>query len=83
MEKISYPETQRCYWVNEHIRSLTAGQHLSHQPFMQPLFVDATVDVPRYVDGLNGVRVDTMQSFIETIAADIQAGVDSTGKKGC
>jgi porphobilinogen synthase len=48
---------------------------LSHEAFIQPLFVDASVDQPRYVDGLNEVRVDTMQSVVETIAADLEAGV--------
>ena len=48
---------------------------MSHEAFIQPLFVDASVDQPRYVDGLNEVRVDTMQSVVETIAADLEAGV--------
>jgi porphobilinogen synthase len=75
MEKNIYPLTQRRYRANDHIRSLTAGVRLSHQAFIQPLFVDASVDMPRYVEGLNEVRVDSLQSVIETIAADLEAGV--------
>jgi porphobilinogen synthase len=37
--------------------------------------VDASVEVPRYVDGLNEVRVDSAASVIETIAADLEAGI--------
>ncbi len=75
MEKISYPGTQRRYRASEHIRELTSGVRLSHKAFIQPLFVDASVDTPRYVDGLNEVRVDSFESVIDTIHADIESGV--------
>jgi porphobilinogen synthase len=75
MEKISSPATQRRYRADEHIRELTAGVRLSHKAFIQPLFVDASVEVPRYVDGLNEVRVDGTTSVIETISADLEAGI--------
>ena len=48
---------------------------MSHKVFIQPLFVDASVEAPRYVDGLNEVRVDSTVSVIETIAADLEAGI--------
>ncbi|MFO0451270.1 MAG: porphobilinogen synthase, partial [Pseudomonadota bacterium] len=54
---------------------MTAGVRLSHEAFIQPLFVDASVDVPRYVDGLNEVRVDTIESVIDTIRKDMEAGI--------
>ena len=54
---------------------MTSGVRLSHKAFIQPLFVDASVEVPRYVDGLNEVRVDSAASVIETIAADLEAGI--------
>ena len=75
MEKVSYPGTQRRYRANEHIRSLTAGVRLSHEAFIQPLFVDASVEQPRYVDGLNNVRVDSIKFIVETIASDLEAGI--------
>lgn len=75
MEKISYPGTQRRYRASEHIRELTSGVRLSHKAFIQPIFVDASVDQPRYVDGLNEVRVDSFESVIDTMHSDIQSGI--------
>lgn len=75
MEKVSYPGTQRRYRASEQIRELTSGVRLSHKAFIQPLFVDASVDTYRYVDGLNEVRVDSIESVIDTINADIHSGV--------
>lgn len=75
MEKKSYPATQRRYRAGEHIRELTAGVRLSHKAFIQPIFVDASVETPRSVEGLNDVRVDSVASVIETITADIESGI--------
>ena len=58
-----------------HIRELTASVKLSYKSFIQPLFVEESLQAPRTVTGLTGVRVDTMDSLLESIQQDISFGV--------
>jgi porphobilinogen synthase len=75
MEKILYPFTQRRLRTDTHIRELTATVKLSHKSFIQPLFVDEALQTPRTVAGLNEVRVDTIDSVLQTIEQDLQNGI--------
>ncbi len=75
MEKLLYPITQRRLRAGAHIRELTASVRLSYKAFIQPLFVDEAIQTPRAVEGLAGVRVDTIASVIESVQECMQGGV--------
>ncbi len=75
METINYPITQRRLRTDAHIRELTAGFHLSHKSFIQPLFVNEAFSEPVALTGLTGVQSDTISSVLYTIENDIQNGV--------
>lgn len=75
MEKLLYPITQRRLRADAHIRELTASVRLSHKAFIQPLFVDEGIKTPRAVDGLAGVRVDTINSVIESVEQCMEGGI--------
>src|SRR5436190_4595014 len=74
MEKIFYPITQRRLRADTHIRELTASVKLSHKSFIQPLFVDEAISVPKEVNGLTEVEVDTPSSVLNTIEQSIKIG---------
>ena len=57
------------------MRELTASVKLSHKSFIQPLFVDEGISEPRKVNGLYGVRVDTIQSVLETVSECCENGI--------
>lgn len=75
MEKIDHPLTQRRLRTDVHIRELTASVKLSYKSFIQPLFVEESLSATRDVQGLNGVRVDSVETVIETIANDLEKGI--------
>lgn len=75
MEKIKYPLTQRRLRTDTHIRELTAGFHLSHKSFIQPLFVNEALNEPVALTGLTGVQSDTITSVLHTIEQDIANGI--------
>ncbi|MBC7874889.1 MAG: porphobilinogen synthase [Ferruginibacter sp.] len=75
METNFYPLTQRRLRAGTQIRELTASVRLSHKSFIQPLFVDEAIKVPREVNGLNGVRVETAESALHTIEQHLQKGI--------
>ena len=74
MEKNFFPLTQRRLRADTHIRELTAGVRLSHKSFIQPLFVDEAITMPREVNGLPGVPVDTIESVLHTIEKNAENG---------
>ncbi len=75
MEKIFNPLTQRRIRTSSQIRELTASVKLSHKSFIQPLFVDEALAIPREINGLNSVLVDTMDSVLQTIEDDVSNGI--------
>lgn len=75
METNFYPLTQRRLRAGTHMRELTASVKLSHKSFIQPLFVDEAIQLPREVNGLNGVQVDTIDSVLYNIEQDINNGI--------
>lgn len=76
MEKLFYPLTQRRLRVDEHIRELTAAVKLSHKSFIQPLFFEEGILVPRKVNGLPGIDVDTVSTILKTIEECINSGAN-------
>lgn len=75
MEKIEYSLTQRRLRSNTQIRSLASTVRLTHHGFIQPLFVEEGLLEQRSVAGLNAVCVDTIDSVLTTIQADVDAGI--------
>lgn len=75
MENIFYPATQRRLRADEHIRELTASVRLSHKAFIQPLFVEEALSAPRAVNGLGGIRVDTIESVLHSVEEDLKKGI--------
>lgn len=75
MEKIEYSLTQRRLRSNTQIRSLASAVRLTHHGFIQPLFVEEGLLEKRSVAGLNAVCVDTLDSVLTTIQADVDAGI--------
>jgi porphobilinogen synthase len=75
MEKKYFPLTQRRIRAGEQIRELTASIRLTHKAFIQPLFVEEGIAMPRLVEGLGDVQVDTIHSVVETIEESIKGGI--------
>jgi porphobilinogen synthase len=75
MEKNFFPLTQRRLRADRHIRELVSPVRLSYKSFIQPLFVDEAINEPRSVNGLEGVRVDTVQTVLHTIESALENGV--------
>ncbi len=75
MATIQYPENRRRIRANQHIRELAATFHVSHKDFIQPLFVDETINKRTPVDGLSGVYSDSADTIVEQIGHDLQNGI--------
>ncbi len=60
---------------NKHIRELTREVRLSHEQFVQPLFVVEDLSEREPVPGLSGTWRDTPDSLIEQVEADLTAGI--------
>lgn len=76
MENYQYPLGERRQRSNPAMRELSAGLHLSHRSFIQPLFVEENTDRTREVQGLEGVRVETVNSILLSMEADILSGIN-------
>jgi porphobilinogen synthase len=76
MEKIFFPVTQRRLRADQHVRELTAPVKLSHKSFIQPLFAEEAIREPREVEGLRGVKVDTIESVLKNIEICIENGIN-------
>ncbi len=76
METRMFPVNQRRLRTNTQMRELAATVKLSARSFIQPLFVDATLTEPRAVKGLPFVQVDTAESVLRTIEADLENGIN-------
>jgi porphobilinogen synthase len=61
--------------LTKSIRELTATVQLNHRNFIQPLFVEEKLKLPKAIKGLEGINVDTIATIISTIEKDIQSGV--------
>jgi porphobilinogen synthase len=76
MERIFHPVTQRRLRSGALMRELTAGVKLSHKSFIQPLFVEEDINVPRAVQGLPGIQVDTAETILSAIEDSINGGAN-------
>ena len=75
MEKIEYPITQRRLRTGTLIRELTASVKLSHKSFILPLFVEEGLVSPRPVQGLGGVRVETVDTILDEVQVQLDKGI--------
>jgi porphobilinogen synthase len=75
MEAIKHPLTQRRLRTGVHIRELSAGVHLNHKSFVQPLFVEEGIAEPRNINGLPGIQVQGRESILNTIEQCLQNGI--------
>jgi porphobilinogen synthase len=74
MAQAQYPFNQRRLRSGEAIRELTADVRLSAKQFIQPLFVEEGIEIPRNVEGLTGVQVDSIDTVIKAIERDLRSG---------
>ncbi|HRG88354.1 MAG TPA: porphobilinogen synthase [Chitinophagales bacterium] len=75
MAQQNYPLNQRRLRANEHIRQLAAQVYVHHHDFIQPLFVDESLDNRQPATHLTGVYTDTIESVLKQIESDVAAGV--------
>ena len=76
MENRLYPLTQRRQRTSAARRELAAEAHLSHRQIIQPLFVEEGIDQPRAVNGLKDIAVDSIDTVLQQIEADLSAGIN-------
>ena len=75
MESQSYFSNRRRIRANAHIRELASSVYLNHKEFIQPLFVDESINARTPISSLNEVNSDTIDSLLLQIASDIKLGV--------
>lgn len=61
--------------ANVHIRELAGAVQLSHKEFIQPLFVDESLDRRTAIASLHEVHTDTPETLVQQIEADMQHGI--------
>ena len=76
MENYQHPIKERRLRSSSATRELAADKHLSHRSFIQPLFVEEGLKSVRAVDGLFHVNVETSDTILNSIKADLQAGIN-------
>ena len=74
MEK-NYTSNRRRIRANAHIRSLVANVYVDHRDFIQPLFVDESVQVRTPMSSLHEMAADSIESVLEQIALDLAQGI--------
>ncbi len=67
--------TLRRLRLNQHIRELSADIHIDYKSMIQPLFVVEGIDEKESIPGIPGTYRDTIETVIEQIRADINAGI--------
>ena len=71
MESQSYFSNRRRIRANAHIRELASSVYLNHKEFIQPLFVDESINARTPISSLNEVNSDTIDSLLLQIESDI------------
>jgi porphobilinogen synthase len=61
--------------ANTHLRSLVATVTLSHQDFIQPLFVEEGISERTPMTSLSEVNADTIESLVAQIKDDLNNGI--------
>ncbi len=75
MENHQYFLNQRRLRASSHIRELAATVMLNYKQFIQPIFVEEALALPRNIKGLPHIQVDTLNTIIATIQQDINGGI--------
>ncbi|HQR93466.1 MAG: hypothetical protein B7Y15_02345 [Bacteroidetes bacterium 24-39-8] len=70
-----YTSNRRRIRANEHIRELVANVYVNHRDFIQPLFVDESVQERTPMASLNEIAADTIASVLDQIALDLEQGI--------
>jgi porphobilinogen synthase len=70
-----YHSNQRRIRANIHIRELAATVNLNHKEFIQPLFLDESINQQTPIVTLSGVNADTLDSLLQQIEGDVKAGI--------
>lgn len=76
MEKELFPLTLRRLRSNALVRELVNPFRISHRNFIQPLFVEQGLHLPREIDGMNGISVDTPDTIFNRIDSSLQQGIN-------
>lgn len=71
----NYTSNRRRIRSNEHIRSLVANVYVDHRDFIQPVFIDESVQERTPMLSLNEIAADTIDSVLDQIAMDLQKGI--------
>ncbi len=71
----SYHSNRRRIRANLHIRELAATMQLNYREFIQPLFLDESIDRQTAIPTLHEVNSDTLASLLLQIEADLQKGI--------
>lgn len=66
---------QRRIRSSAHIRELAAAVQLNHRQFIQPLFVDESINTQTPIATLNEINSDTVNSLLQQIEADLKKGI--------
>lgn len=66
---------QRRIRSSAHIRELAAAVQLNHRQFIQPLFVDESINAQTPIATLNEINSDTVNSLLQQIEADLKKGI--------
>ena len=69
-----YYSNQRRLRSSRHIRELVSTVTLSHRDFIQPLFIDASVQEQTPIGSLSGIHSDTIESVLRQIELDLNSG---------
>ncbi len=75
MENKQHFLNQRRLRASSHIRELAVTVLLNYKQFIQPIFVEEALELPRNIKGLPHIQVDTLNTILETIQQDINCGI--------
>jgi porphobilinogen synthase len=75
MESEEFLMTHRRSRSSVHIRELVAPVVLTHRHFIQPLFIDETLDKRNPIATLNEINSDTIESALSQIEQDLKSGI--------
>jgi porphobilinogen synthase len=75
MEGAEFLTTLRKSRSSVHMRELVAAVVLSHRQFIQPLFIDETLDQRTPIASLHEINSDTIESALTQIESDLKNGI--------
>lgn len=75
MEREEFQITNRRSRSSVHMRELVAQVVLWHRQFIQPLFIDETLNKQTPITSLNEINSDTVESALAQIESDLKSGI--------